>query len=91
MTTSYNMIDRFLRQNLSDKDYPSHKEALDAMCETMLQRTEPPQRTWVGLTDEEKSDLWEVSRAALPRYATYAILIEAKLKQKNGFAEEKNT
>ena len=45
--------------------------------------THPPQRTWVGLTDEEKSDLWEVSRAALPRYATYAILIEAKLKEKN--------
>ena len=41
------------------------------------------QRTWVGLTAEEKSDLWEVSRAALPRYATYAILIEAKLKEKN--------
>jgi hypothetical protein len=45
--------------------------------------THTPQRTWVGLTDEEKSDLWEVSRAALPRYATYAILIEAKLKEKN--------
>ena len=43
----------------------------------------PPQRTWVGLTDEDKSDLWEISRAALPRYATYVILIEAKLKEKN--------
>ena len=41
------------------------------------------QRTWVGLTNKEKSDLWEVSRAALPRYATYAILIEAKLKERN--------
>jgi len=38
---------------------------------------------WVGLTDEEKSELWEFSRAALPRYATYASLIEAKLKEKN--------
>jgi hypothetical protein len=53
-----------------------------------LTRTTPPQRTWVGLTNEEKSKLWEVSRAALPRYATYAILIEDKLKQKNGYAEE---
>ena len=42
-----------------------------------------PQRTWVGLTDKEKSELWEVSRAALPRYATYASLVEAKLKEKN--------
>ena len=41
------------------------------------------QRPWVGLTDEEKSELWEVSRAALPRYATYASLVEAKLKEKN--------
>lgn len=38
---------------------------------------------WVGLTDEEKSKLWEISRAALPRYATYAILIEDKFKEKN--------
>ena len=41
------------------------------------------QRTWVGLTDEEMKELWEVSRAALPRYATYASLVEAKLKELN--------
>ena len=41
------------------------------------------QRTWVGLTEEEKSELWEISRAAWPRYVTYASLAEAKLKQKN--------
>ena len=52
--------------------------------------TTPQQRTWVGLTDEEKSALWVISRAGLPRYAIYASLIEAKLKQKNGYAEEKN-
>ena len=45
--------------------------------------TSQPQRTWVGLTDEEKSELWEISRAAWPRYVTYASLAEAKLKQKN--------
>ena len=43
-----------------------------------------PQRTWVGLTDEEKKDLcrWWSS----PMDAIYAT--EAKLKQKNGYAEE---
>ena len=41
------------------------------------------QRPWAGLTDEEKSKLWEISRAALPRYVTYASLVEAKLKEKN--------
>ena len=40
-------------------------------------------KPWVGLTDDEKSELWEISRAALPRYTTYASLVEAKLKEKN--------
>ena len=53
-------------------------------------------RTWVGLTDEE---IWEtVSRIGtsdsdVNPYAKLADAraIEAKLKQKNGYAEEKNT
>ena len=45
--------------------------------------SDQPRREWVRLTDEEKSELWEISRAALPRYATYATLVEAKLKEKN--------
>jgi hypothetical protein len=45
--------------------------------------TTPQQRTWVGLTDREKSNLWLESRAAIPRFHTYATLVEAKLKQKN--------
>lgn len=40
-------------------------------------------RTWVGLTDREKSNLWLESRAAIPRFHTYASLVEAKLKEKN--------
>ena len=46
--------------------------------------TTPQQRTWVGLTDREKSNLWLESRAAIPRFHTYASLVEAKLKEKNG-------
>ncbi len=45
--------------------------------------TTPQQRTWVGLTDREKSNLWLESRAAIPRFHTYANLVEAKLKEKN--------
>jgi len=41
------------------------------------------QRPWVGLTDREKSNLWLESRAAIPRFYTYASLVEAKLKEKN--------
>ena len=57
------------------------------MCKKMVaierEALAQPERTWVGLTEEEKSELWEISRAAWPRYVTYASLAEAKLKQKN--------
>ena len=43
----------------------------------------PPQRTWQGLTDEEVKHEWEVWRANIPRYAGFATGIEAKLKEKN--------
>jgi len=43
----------------------------------------PQQRPWVNLTDREKSNLWLESRAAIPRFHTYASLVEAKLKEKN--------
>ena len=51
--------------------------------------TTPPQRTWVGLTDEEIQECLK----GLPTQTidVYAKRIEAKLKQKNGYAEEKNT
>ena len=45
-----------------------------------------PKREWVGLTDEERDE-------CLGNYITAegrAQAIEAKLKQKNGYAEEKN-
>ena len=46
-----------------------------------------PQRTWVGLTDEEKHEI----RYSHMTSAEFIEFIEAKLKQKNGYAEEKNT
>jgi hypothetical protein len=54
--------------------------------------TTPPQRTWVGLTDEDIGDAyvaWDDTDGA--SFADFARAIEAKLKQKNGYAEEKNT
>ena len=50
------------------------------------------QRTWVGLTDEDIGDAyvaWDDTNGA--SFADFARAIEAKLKQKNGYAEEKNT
>jgi hypothetical protein len=45
------------------------------------------QRTWVGLKDE---DISEIVRGT-HNTGSFVRAIEAKLKQKNGFAEEKNT
>jgi hypothetical protein len=53
----------------------------------------PPQREWVGLTDDEIIDvIHPLVMADMSDQATdyeIAKAIEAKLKQKNGFAEEK--
>jgi hypothetical protein len=49
----------------------------------------PPQRTWVDLTDEDIGDAyvaWDDTNGA--SFADFARAIEAKLKQKNGYAEE---
>jgi hypothetical protein len=47
------------------------------------------QRTWVGLTEQERNDIEDYCEMMIGKPAFDAI--EAKLKQKNGFAEEKNT
>ena len=46
-----------------------------------------PQRTWVGLTDEEFDEL-DKEDLSLREFVQ---AIDDKLKQKNGYAEEKNT
>ena len=50
---------------------------------------EQPQRTWVGLSWEE---IYECFKITPDQYLPAQIYrrIEAKLKQKNGYAEEKN-
>jgi hypothetical protein len=54
--------------------------------------TNPPQRTWVGLEGEEIRNLWEEAtkpdRSTMTMVTSFAKSIEAKLKQKNGYAEE---
>jgi hypothetical protein len=78
MTTAYNRIDRILREKLSDDDYSTYKEELEAICQAKIQRL------WVGLTDEDINE-WT------PEIHSVIQAIEAKLKHKNGYAEEKNT
>jgi hypothetical protein len=51
----------------------------------MWRENHKQQRTWVGLTKGEVYDLYDSD------YAVFCQRIEAKLKDKNGYAEEKNT
>jgi hypothetical protein len=56
-----------------------------------------PQRTWQGLTDEDRQAAFESMPDMLDGFLKtwgwlhFSKALEAKLKQKNGFAEEKNT
>ena len=56
------------------------------MCQYSMQAQ--PQRTWVGLTDEEIRERWfaaEPTPDGRPASYNYARAIEAKLKEKNGY------
>ena len=64
-----------------------HSDIVAEWVEDVGYHTTPPQRTWVGLTYEEKIEI----RYSHMTSAEFIEFIEAKLKQKNGYAEEKNT
>jgi hypothetical protein len=49
-----------------------------------------PQRPWVGLTDEEQRDI-AYSDINCWDWGELMDAVEARLKQKNGYTEEKNT
>ena len=66
--------------------------ARTVMLDQTSHDTNPPQRTWVGLTDEEVSEVFGGDiHAEHSGELRFVRAIEAKLKQKNGYAEEKNT
>ena len=46
-------------------------------------RASPPQRTWVGLTDEEKASFWKADQMTQKEWDELFADIEAKLKEKN--------
>ena len=44
---------------------------------------DPPQRTWVGLTPQERDEINEKVYGAVPHHVAFHAAIEAKLKEKN--------
>ena len=47
--------------------------------------TTPPQRTWVGLTPQERDEINEQVYGAVPHHVAFHHAIEAKLRSKNGY------
>jgi hypothetical protein len=45
--------------------------------------TTPPQRTWVGLTPQERDEINKKVYGAVPHHVAFHAAIEAKLKEKN--------
>ena len=66
---------------------PTTKALIEMLYERLPEIFHRPQRTWVGLTTDEIA----VLHANYPNPQGFALALQAKLKQKNGFAEEKNT
>ena len=63
---------------LADRNDSEGYNAIKVMCGD-VQRMLPPQRTWVGLTDEEKHEI----RYSHMTSAEFIEVIEAKLKERN--------
>jgi hypothetical protein len=71
------------------RDFVDH----GATYETPLYTT-PPQRQWVGLTDREVDECYELvmfDPEVTPSRVLVYKAVEAKLKQKNGYTKEKNS
>jgi len=82
---------------ISEADFEQNTITLEMQCSDYKVSagkhwltTHPLQRTWIGLTDDEFNELYE-RYVPLSCYALLIEKVEAKLKQKNGYFEEKNT
>ena len=65
-------------------------DPLRLLVDDVIAALAQPQRTWVGLTKDELMSIFDTAVVQFEDWA-YERAIEAKLKQKNGFAEDKNT
>ena len=66
------------------KQYGYYKDGKGTLKLGNIPATQPPQRTWVGLTHEERKDtLQSVNTGFVVDASVVALAIEAKLREKN--------
>ena len=79
VTWRYKIVDVFGRPVWTLKTPKSDTRVL----ESQPLYTTPPQRTWVGLTPQERDEINEKVYGAVPHHVAFHAAIEAKLKEKN--------
>ena len=76
--------DEVLKANVQSRRMTTVRGIADKWPDVIPLYTHPPRREWVGLTDDERTDLWwQVDMKDMPEHG-YGKAIEAKLKEKNG-------
>lgn len=60
-----------------------NKETMPRLTKEAIAKTQPAQKLWVGLTDEEKTEIIEKYMTALGLGVMFIDEVEAKLKGKN--------
>jgi N-methylhydantoinase B/oxoprolinase/acetone carboxylase alpha subunit len=71
-------FDRYAHEQVMSRPEHFVNQAITAIKEALAQ---PPQRKWVGLTDEEHNDIYNQCQGV--RVGSAISLTEAKLKEKN--------
>ena len=66
---------------LSDRDVEGYN-AIKVMCSD-VQKMLPPQRPWVGLTDEDWGHIHDTNGTSLDTFTRGAVWAESKLKERN--------
>jgi hypothetical protein len=74
--------------------YKEVQDSMNELCKGIIEQKQiakemgslksaPPQRPWVGLTDEEVLDLFDATNVYGSKWMEFAHAVEAKLKEKN--------
>ena len=89
------MTDRELMQQALDAlelyQSKSSVQMFDDAAKALRERLAQPEQQWQGLTDDEIEEACVPLGAAMLSFTEVARAIEAKIKEKNGYAERKNT
>jgi hypothetical protein len=71
------------RGDFAEIDAKAEAKRIGGTCVAFALYTEPPQRSWVGLTPEEVLDLFDVNNVYGSKWIEFARTVKTKLNKKN--------